>query len=91
MSFLEIFIFYIKKEEISLGSINNTNQKSNGNMSKEEFEIVKSIFEYMDTHKSFPVPLTNYQKCRIGCGTMYKGNQIYLYLCYSLCSQLYNH
>ena len=50
----------IKKEEISLGSINNTNQKSNGNMSKEEFEIVKSIFEYMDTHKSFPVPLTNY-------------------------------
>ena len=59
---MEIFIFYIKKEEISLGSINNTNQKSNGNMSKEEFEIVK-----------------------IGCGTMYKGNQIYLYLCYSLC------
>ena len=75
---MEIFIFYIKKEEISLGSINNTNQKSNGNMSKEKFEIVKNIFEYMDTHKYFPVPLTNYQKCRIGCYVILLLNMNYL-------------
>ena len=76
----------IKKEEVSLGSINS---QSGYNMTKEEFEILRSIFEYMEKNKSFPIPLTNYQKCRMGCGKMYTNNQ--LYMCYSICSTLYNH
>ena len=89
----------IKKEDVSLGSINS----QNGN----DFELEKKIEEYiiafMSKYKSSPTPppskpnipqsssvppsMSHHDICMIGCKQMYIGYQ--LSMCFSICNTLY--
>ena len=86
----------IKKEEISLGSINSISQNLNGGFwTKEELSLQKkireSIIDYINKHKysqmGSPCLMSEYEICMIGCQKMYIGYQ--LSMCYSICETFY--
>ena len=90
----------IKKEEVSLGSINS--QRGNGNiMTKEDLELQKkikeSIINYVNEYKKNPLKpskktsssrfMSDYDICMFGCNKMYVGYQ--LAMCISICKTFY--
>ena len=86
----------IKKEEISLGSINSISQNLNGGfLTKEDLllkkKIRESIIDYINKHKysqmGAPCLMSEYEICMIGCQKMYIGYQ--LSMCYSICETFY--
>ena len=86
----------IKKEEISLGSINSISQNLNGGfLTKEDLllkkKIRESIIDYINKHKysqmGSPCLMSEYEICMIGCQKMYIGYQ--LSMCYSICETFY--
>ena len=86
----------IKKEEISLGSINSISQNLNGGfLTKEDLllkkKIRESIIDYINKHKysqmGAPCLMSEYDICMIGCQKMYIGYQ--LSMCYSICETFY--
>ena len=86
----------IKKEEISLGSINSISQNLNGGfLTKEDLllkkKIRESIIDYINKHKYSQMGssrlMSEYEICMIGCQKMYIGYQ--LSMCYSICETFY--
>ena len=88
----------IKKEEISLGSINSISQNLNGGfLTKEDLllqkKIRESIIDYINKQKQKHSQMgssrlmSEYEICMIGCQKMYIGYQ--LSMCYSICETFY--